>query len=415
LKRSLQIHPQMSSHEPLKVLMLTSCYPRNHDDSAGLFVRQMAETLSKLAMEIHVLAPSDGKKGTFIENNVVVHRFEYFPSALQGLAYGSGMLSNLRRRPWLWVQVPPFLLCMAYAAFRIIRKENPHLIHAHWILPQGFVAVLAKFVFRKPVITTAHGSDAFALRGWLTEPLKRFVLRQSNAWTSNTRATAGALGAPGRLPTPHVIPMGVNVGEFQKGMRSVRRKELPDGELLVLFVGRLVESKGLADLLTAMSLLPPDLRSRTTLWIIGEGAGRTELQALCDALGIGAKTRFLGHLSNHILPDFYAAGDLLVVPSISTSWGEAEGQGIVTLEAFANRLCVLATSTGGTSEVIDDGQTGILVEPRSPEKLAAAMTRLLNSQELRRKLGSNGWTKVNRCYDWKKIADDFSELYQAVL
>ena len=127
----------MSSHEPLKVLMLTSSYPRNRGDSAGLFVGHLAEKISQRGMKVQVLAPSEARGGTFIENNFVIHRFQYFPSSWQGLAYGSGILPNLKRKPWLWIQGPLFLFCMTCSLFRIIRKENPNPTQVHRILPQG--------------------------------------------------------------------------------------------------------------------------------------------------------------------------------------------------------------------------------------------------------------------------------------
>ncbi len=89
----------MSLSMPLKVLLLTSSYPRNREDNAGLFLRHMAEYINKRGIKVYVLAPSDGIGGTFIENNILIHRFQYFPSTLQGLAYGSGILPNLRRKP----------------------------------------------------------------------------------------------------------------------------------------------------------------------------------------------------------------------------------------------------------------------------------------------------------------------------
>ena len=104
-----------------------------------------------------------------------------------------------------------------------------------------------------------------------------------------------------------------------------------------------------------------------------------------------------------------------MVPSIEAASGDTEGQGVVILEAFAARLCVLATHVGGISDVVDDGDTGVMVEAREPKQLAEAMAKLLSDSGRRDMLANNAFAKVNRCYDWEKIAHDFENLYRAVL
>ena len=396
---------------PLKVLMLASSYPRTKEDTASIFLRHLAESLAARGIHVEVLAPADGEGGTRVESNVTVHRFQYLPVPLQQLAYGSGILPNLKREPWLWIQVPFFLISMTWALIRVIRKQRPDLIHAHWVLPQGLIAVLVKYLYRTAVITTAHGADTFALQWKLTSWLKRFVVSKSDAWTSNTRATSEAIGYSASLPKPHFIPMGVNVEFFSSGDRTKLRRELPQNDLLVLFVGRLVEKKACHDLLRAYSLISPDLRPRTTLWIVGDGNEGVKLQEYAALIGAGAKVRFWGAISNALLPDFYAAADLLAVPSIEAESGDTEGQGVVLLEAFAARTCVVATRVGGIGEIVREGLTGVLVEPHKPEQLAAAMERLLSNESLRAKLAKNAFAQAKN-YGWEKVAARFEELYR---
>src|SRR5574342_348415 len=148
----------------LKICILTSSYPRSDEDIASGFLRHLANHLSDRGIDIRVLAPADQQRGRTVEKKVTVYRFQYFPRSLQTLAYGSGMLPNLRRRPWLWIQVPFFLASLTYSLLRLIRRDRPDLIHAHWILPQGLIAVFAKSFHGVPVIVTAHGTDAFGLQ-----------------------------------------------------------------------------------------------------------------------------------------------------------------------------------------------------------------------------------------------------------
>jgi glycosyltransferase involved in cell wall biosynthesis len=413
------VHVQMSSPvprpavKPLKVTMLVSSYPRRSDDSASIFLRNLAESLRDHGVVVHVLAPADGKAGTTSENGVTVQRFRYFPGPWQKLAYGSGVLPNLRRNPLLWLQVPFFVACMVISLFRSVRKIRPDVIHAHWVIPQGCVAVLAKMAYKTPAIITLHGGDAFSLTARLLQKLKRFALRRSDAWTTNTRTTASAVVSGDPVLQPLVIPMGVDVDHFASGKREQLRARIPQDTQVVLFVGRLVEKKGVEDLITAFSLLPD--RPRTLLWIVGDGELKTELEALAEQKGIAQQTIFWGRMPNDQLPDFYAAADLFVGPSVVAASGDTEGQGVVFLEAMAAGLCVLATKAGGISEVVEDGRTGILVEPRNPRQLADTMVKLLTDKRRRCALASNALEKVKNTYSWSKIAMQFDDLYRSVL
>jgi teichuronic acid biosynthesis glycosyltransferase TuaC len=400
---------------PLKVLFLTSSYPRNGDDTASVFLRYLAEQLADDGVDVHILAPADRKGETVVEGKVTVHRFQYFPAALQKLAYGSGILPNLKRAPWLWVQVPFFLLAMTMSLLRLLSKRRFGVIHAHWILPQGLVGLIGRWLFRVPLVVGVHGTDAFALRGRFAQALKRLVLKRSAAWTANTASTAAAITRESRLPQAYIIPMGVDIELFSRGNPAMLRHEIPEGELLILFVGRLIESKGCHDLLHSLSFLSSNIRSHTSLWIIGDGDQRLQLECAAQTLGLGEKVRFFGAVSQQRLPDFYAAADLVVMPSKLGSSGETEGQGVVVLEAFAARTCVVATRIGGITSMVRDHVTGMLVEPGNPIALARAIEELLNEPALRQRITATAFGEVRERYSWTYIAKEFKTLYGEIV
>ncbi len=402
------------SNNPLRVLMAVSSYPRTAEDSSSVFLRYLTESLHRRGVVVHVVAPADGEADTTRESGITVRRFRYWPWGRQGLAYGSGILPNLKKNVWLWLQVPFFVMAMIVTLLRTTRRLRPDLIHAHWVLPQGFAAMLAKRLYGVPIVITAHGGDAFALRGRFLRRMKHLCLRKSDAWTANTRVTAGALGGAG-VPAARVIPMGVDVRRFASGDRLRLRADTPADARIVLFVGRLVEKKGVDDLLQAFALLPPEIKLRTRLWVVGGGEQESGLRNSARSLGIADRTTFWGRIQNDQLPDYYAAADLFVGPSVVAESGDTEGQGVVFLEAFAARLCVLATKTGGIGEVIEDGRTGILVEPRNPRQLADAMASILTDDARRSVLAASAYKKVSEHYDWQKIAEDFEGLYQSLL
>lgn len=402
----------MNKGHPEKVLILTSSYPRYSDDSASIFLRHFAENLHKLGITIHVLAPADKRLKTESGNGIIVHHFRYFPSRWQKLAYGSGILSNLKRNPFLWLQAPFFLIAMLISLLRLIRTIQPDIIHAHWVIPQGFIATLSKFFHKIPVLITVHGADTFALKNRMAEKIKRFSLAHCDAWTSNTFATAHAISYYDSLPAPHIIPMGIDIENFGAGDRQKLRAEISNNTFIILFVGRLVEKKGIDDLIIAFSLLPHEIRRNSRLWIVGDGYQREMLDTLVHQYKLEDMVTFWGKVPNNCLPDYYAAADLFVGPSVISESGDTEGQGVVFLEAAGAKLCILTTDVGGISEVIENGKTGILVRPRDPKDLARNMEKLLTDHNLRKTLASNAYYKLIKYYSWDKIALDFKNLYQ---
>lgn len=398
----------MTAVKPLSVLMLASSYPRGRDDNAAIFLRLLAEHLDARGVRVGVIAPADASVGVASEGGVRVRRFSYFPSPWRRLAYGSGILSNLARNPALWLQVPFFILSMTFVTLRSIARNRPDVVHAHWVIPQGLVALVARLFFGTPVVISAHGSDAFVLKGTVLAWIKRLCLRKSDAWTSNTRLTSIALGAVDSTPEPRIIPMGVDVNRFSAGNGDELRRGLSADTYVVLFVGRLVKIKGVDDLVRAYALLPGNLKTGSVLWVVGTGDQEQQLRDLAAEFGIEDRVRFWGSVPNDQLPHFYAAADLFVGPSVE------EGQGVVFLEAFAARTCVLATRAGGIADVVEHGRTGILVEPGSPDELAEAMAGLLSDENRRAALAANAFEQASEVYSWDKVAGEFEAVYQDV-
>ncbi len=396
------------------ILWLTSSYPRYKTDSASIFLRNLAQNISNSNNEIHILSPDHISIDTsYKEKWIKKHYFQYFfPRNKQNLAYGAGILPNLKKNRWLYLQAPFFIISMFYYTWKLIRKIQPSIIHAHWIFPQGLVAVILGNIYKIPVITTAHGGDAFALRGSILAIIKRWTIKNSTAWTSNTNITANAFGK--NIPPPHIIPMGIDYKKFSTGNAEQLKLNIPQNLVILLFVGRLVEKKGVKDLLTAYSLLSESQIDKTQLWIIGDGTERQALNTLSNSLNINNKVIFWGRLPNEHLPDYYAAADIFIAPSITDDSGDTEGQGVMLLEALASGTPIISTTTGGISEVISHNETGILVQPNSPNEIKSAIELLLNSNLLRTKFKLNAQNQAKK-YNWKNIAYKFNDLYKQCL
>jgi glycosyltransferase involved in cell wall biosynthesis len=338
-----------------------------------------------------------------------IHRFKYWPGR-QDCFGGHAIVPSLKRKPWLWLVVPFFIISQFLCAMRIIREYSIDVIHAHWILPQGLLAVICgKLLPRKVrIVVTSHGADVYGLA--FMGPLKRWVMRQSAAITVVSRALlreVNRIGIPDSLRV-RVISMGIDTSLFHPDRRSnaVRMDYAIDGPF-ILFVGRLTAKKGLTYLLSAL----PQVLSRcptAKLIIVGDGEEREDLVRQAARLGLTDRNiLFLGPMSHSDLAWLYATADVFVGPSITTDDGDREGFGLVFVEALASGCAVVATDLPAMSDIIADGLTGLVVPQRDSHALAEAVSLLLADPEMRQRIGHRGRDYVCRHFDWNIIAEKY--------
>lgn len=202
------------------------------------------------------------------------------------------------------------------------------------------------------------------------------------------------------------IPFGVNTDMFSPGEKNRERFMLPHGATTFLFVGGLDRAhafKGVEYLLEAFAHLPLE----TQLLIVGDGDLRAAFVSKANALGIRSRTHFLGKLDQKSLIEAYHASDVFVFPSTS----RAEAFGLAALEAEACGKPVIATDLPGVRKVVLQGQTGLLVQPKSAEALQQAMLRLHEDLALREKLGAGARTHAET-FSWDAHIDVLIELYE---
>ena len=154
---------------------------------------------------------------------------------------------------------------------------------------------------------------------------------------------------------------------------------------------------------------------QATLVLVGDGTQRHELERMAERLEIAGSVRFLGKLPHEQLPEYYAAADLFVGPSVVDRSGDTEGLGVVFIEAASAGLAIVGTSVGGISDVLIHEVTGIAVEPDQPDALANAIERLLGDEPLRHKLGAAARQHALSQFSWSQVAGRFSSIFRKVL
>ena len=314
-------------------------------------------------------------------------------------------MANLKQKPMRHGLIPFFMLAQLLALVNFFRRCRYDCIHAHWLIPQGLTALIARFFIKSapPLIVTSHGSDLFGLRGAAFNIVNRLVVSHSRAVTVVSSVLRDRLVQNGVTEEKvHVIPMGTDLQ-----MRFTPATTITNGSDL-LYVGRLTHQKGVHNLLDA---LPQILRQfpAVQLRIAGDGTARNDLEKKVIEFGLEEHVRFLGAVSHDRIRFLYRQADILIFPSLI-----AEGFGLVLVEALGCECAVIATDLSAVRHLIKDGETGLIVSQNNKDELAERVIQLLCDPGKRRKLGKSGREFVLKHYDWGIIAKKYSELFQSI-
>jgi len=400
--------------EQKNVLVTTTTFPRWENDTTPSFVYELSQRLSG-KYKIIVLAPHC-KGAKKIENigNLKVIRFIYFkPERLQKLCYGGGIIPNMRASYLAAIQMPLLIIFEFLRSYLIIKKEKIEIIHAHWILPQGFIGILLKKIFKLPILVTIHGSDLFPLKNRFFKSMQRFVIKNANFVTVNSPAARDELikRFPEYSHKIKTIPMGIDTNLFNR--RNLRKPSRYSKNKLLLFVGRLSDQKGLQYLIDSLQEVIrhyPNVK----LLIIGEGAYKKFLIDKSISKSVELNIEFLGPLSHKDISYYYNIADIFVMPSLSNETG-TESLGLALLEAMASGCAVIGTNVGGIPYIVKNGRNGVLIQQKNSYELSKAIITLLNDPKKSKKIGNNAAEFVKDNYSWQKISNNFIKVYQGIL
>ena len=289
---------------------------------------------------------------------------------------------------------------------RLLRRERADILHTHALAASNALSRLAGRAARVSIVSHLHIANHF-------RPATRVVLATLDnvtarwsaaliAVSEETRRAYVRQGYPDRIAVVH---NGVDVAAADaNGVRA--ELGLDAAAPVVAEVGRLCEVKGQRELIEAIAQVP-DARLVLVGADLERGGGfRRALERRARELGVAERVVFTGHRDD--AARLLAAADVVALPS----W--TEGLPLVVLEAMAQKRAVVATPVGGTPEVVEDGETGLLVPPRDPDALAAALRRVLADEDLRRRLGEAGHQRVRERFSAEAAAARVLEIYDEV-
>lgn len=384
----------------MRVVFLTHNFPRYPGDAAGSFLLRLAIALRDVDVDVRVVAPAaaDVAPNDVIEG-IAVSRFRYAPRARETIAYTGNMAADVRGSWGARGALLGMIAAGARAASRECVRHRAELLHAHWWFPAGLSATLPLAPRTLPLVVTSHGSDV-RLGGATAMGRTLFarVARRADAYTFVSRWLREQVATFHDLPGAEVAPMPVATDVFTPPPAGGPRAGL-------LFVGRLNAQKGPAELLRASARQ----RTPTELTFVGDGPDAASLRALAESLGVAARVRWSSAVPQTQLAALYRAAAALVVPSTD------EGLGLVAVEAQLCETPVVAFASGGLTDVVADGTTGLLVPPGDTDALAAALDRVGADHDLARALGTGGRAAAMGRFAPAAVASRYRAVYESAL
>lgn len=383
----------------LHVLFLSIYHPCEVASGPGAHLRYLSEELLKLGCEVHILTPEYNTSEVL--DGVQIHTFK----SSKSIPLGDGMFfsfSSFRRIDEL---------CKEYK-IDIIHGQSPSSV--------GYACLRRS---KLPFVVTVHSTPFGEISSFLKTPfsaispyitLRSFILQYLLALFASIECNAAdrviavskslAVEAANfyNLPTNKVVTIynGVNSPD------DTEMEERNSGHT-ILFVGRLVQQKGLEYLIRAMPKILKRFPS-ARLQMAGGGSYKKYLESLARKLEIACSLDFFGKVPRKRLCSLYANASVVVQPSVYESCG------IPVLEAMSMKKPVIGANTGGIAELIKNKENGLLVEPGNSEQLANAIITILSDPSYAMKLGENGRSTVVNRFAWKKIAIQTLELYRQV-
>ena len=387
----------------MKILMLTWEYPPRVVGGIARVVYDLSHRLIKDGHEVTVITYREGNAPYYEDDKgVKVHRVDNY------------MINPNNFIDWIM----QMNFNMVTEANKIIAEEgNFDIIHAHdWLVASA--AKTIKNSYNIPIVATIHATEAGRNSGihdetqryindteWMLTYEATEVIVNSNYMKSEIQRLFG-------LPFEkiNVVANGVNLNKFTGIDRdyTFRRRFAMDNEKIILFMGRLVNEKGVQHLIAAMPKILAGYHD-AKLVIAGKGGMLDELRAEADALGLGDKVYFAGYLGGKDVERMYKAADISVFPSTYEPFG------IVALEGMLAERPIVVSDAGGLGEIVEHRETGMKSYCGNANSIADSILELLYNPELYENIVRKAKAKVKNNYNWAKIAQDTHFTYQKAI
>lgn len=389
--------------EALRVIMLSWEFPPRTVGGIAPHLYYLSRELVKLGVDIYVVTCDfPGAPEREVVNGAHVLRIDSYKSPSPDFA--------------TWVSLMNVNMQKETASLVRILGRQVDIIHAHdWLVANAAIGL--KHVFRIPLATTIHSTEVGRRNGLRTDYER--MIHQTENWLAHeswrviccshymSDQVKWAYGLAPNMVT--VIPNGIDISLYDRvfDRAEFRRKFALPEEKIVLFVGRLVYEKGAQTLINAMPRILSKVNAKFVF--VGDGGMKETLTRQVATMGLASKAVFTGFIDEESLQKLYMVADACVVPSLYEPFG------ITALEAMAAKTPLVASNTGGLSEIVEHDKTGTKVFTGNADSIAWGVTKVLLDRGYADWIKNNAYRKAIEVYDWTKIAKQTKNFYERIL
>ncbi len=397
----------------IKALVLTTSLSRYKGDYLADFIYESIKNLKiKENIDLDVIAPDTIDSLKYEKRDSInIYRFTYFyPRRFQKLAYGSGIAVNLNKNPLLYLQIPSFGLSFLYKSLRIYNNHN--IIYSQLVFA-GFMGIILRKILRKkiPVITTFWGKDVDNLAK--NKNLYKLLIKEGDLFITLSPAMSEELV---KIGCDKNKVKDINIGIDLRNFRY--KKPNKSKKIIFLFVGRLIEKKGIKYAIDAFNKIQKN--NNFEFMILGDGPLENELKERVKKLNLQNKIKFISNKNvkdtRKLSLDEFNKADIFVLPSTTASDGDKEGTPFVLMEAQAKGIPCISTFHTGIPYVILNSKTGFLVKEKDINNLASKMLKLAKDYKLRLKFSKAGRKHIELNYNQdiqiRKIRKEMEKLIE---
>lgn len=386
-----------------QVLMLAWEYPPRIIGGLARVVWALSKELANMELDVHVVtADHPGTLEHELDGSVNVHRVK----------------TQTDTTPDFLSWVNRLNIGLLQYAIKLHQEKPFDIIHAHdWMVTDA--AWVMKSGFGIPIVSTIHATEAGRMGGNIHTDMQRYVNQMEwrltfESWKIivNSKHMLHELNRNFNVPTDKIVivPNGTDPSHFnfQFDAKPLRANFAAEHQKIVLYVGRLVNEKGVQTLLYAAPMILSHFPG-TQFLIVGTGYFMDELKSIAHGLGIDHNVKFMGYVSDEELLRLYKIADVVTIPS------HYEPFGIVALEGMAANVPVVVSDVGGLRDFVEHMETGITTYAGNAHSLAWGILEVIRNPELADRLRKNAYEKVQNVYNWKSIAHATYDVYRQVL
>lgn len=382
----------------MKVLFFNYEYPPLGGGAANatLCILREYSKISDLKVDLVTTSLSDKYEVEKIGENIIIHR----------LPIGKNQ-NNLH------FQSQKDLLVYSWKAIlfanKLTKESKYDLTHSFFSVPCGAVSLWLKITKKIPYIISLRGSDVpgysdrFKFIYVILRPLIRLIWKKSSAVVSNSQGLKELALETNQNQKINIIFNGIDINNFYPE-KSIQKS---DKFIITLGGTRITARKGINYLIEALGKLIPKYPN-IFLRLVGEGNEKENLINLTKELKLDNFVEFVGLIPREKIAPYYQEAKLFVLPSLN------EGMSNAMLEALATGLPLVATETGGTSELVEDGKNGLIVKMKDSKDLADKIEMIIKDEELRIGMGQMSRQKAEKM-SWENVAKKYYDLYRKVV